>query len=175
MGQAPASGRNSLRTVPRNFPGRSGTREDSVFLCSPETAAASALTGVITDPRTLGMTYPNVELPAPIVNTHMLVPPLPEEEGRCKLEKTPLITTIPELDVIPDEIAVPVLLKVGDDISTDDIMPAGARVMPFWSNIPNERVRLRAGRRRLSAAGHGNGRRRPRDRRRQQLRPGVQP
>src|SRR5215212_4728192 len=138
MGQAPASGRNSLRTVPRNFPGRSGTREDSVFLCSPETAAASALTGVITDPRTLGMTYPKVELPArPIVNTHMLAPPLSEEEGRgVKLEKTPLIDSIPELDVIPDEIAVPVLLKVGDDISTDDIMPAGARVMPFWSNIP---------------------------------------
>ena len=67
----------------------------------------------------------------------MLVPPLSEEEGRgAKLEKTPLIDSIPELDVIPDEIAVPVLLKVGDDISTDDIMPAGARVMPFWSNIP---------------------------------------
>src|SRR5215207_4320314 len=138
MGQAPASGRNSLRTVPRNFPGRSGTREDSVFLCSPETATASALTGVITDPRTLGMAYPKVELPArPIVNAQMLVPPLSEEEGRdTMLEKTPLIDSIPELDVIPDEIAVPVLLKVSDDISTDDIMPAGARVMPFWSNIP---------------------------------------
>src|SRR3954467_10640130 len=138
VGQAPASGRNSLRTVPRNFPGRSGTREDSVFLCSPETAAASALTGVITDPRTLGMAYPKVELPvAPIVNTAMLVPPLSEEERRgVAMEKTPNIDSIPELDIIPDEIAVPVLLKVGDDISTDDIMPAGARVMPFWSNIP---------------------------------------
>src|SRR4051795_8325164 len=138
MGQAPASGRNSLRPVPRNFPGRSGTREDSVFLCSPETAAASALTGVITDPRTLGILYPKVELPAqPIINTSMLIPPLPEEEGRSvALEKTPNIASIPELDVIPDEITVPVLLKVGDDISTDDIMPAGARVMPFWSNIP---------------------------------------
>src|SRR3954469_7800595 len=138
MGQAPASGRNSLRTVPRNFPGRSGTREDSVFLCSPETAAASALTGVITDPRTLSVPYPKVELPvAPIVNTAMLVPPLSEEEGRgVALEKTPNIASIPELDVIPDEITVPVLLKLGDDISTDDIIPAGARVMPFWSNIP---------------------------------------
>src|SRR4051812_12672672 len=138
MGQAPASGRNSLRTVPRNFPGRSGTREDSVFLCSPETAAASALTGVITDPRTLDMPYPKVELPArAIVNTAMLVPPLSEEEGRvAALEKTPNIASIPELDIIPDEITVPVLLKVGDDISTDDIIPAGARVMPFWSNIP---------------------------------------
>jgi aconitate hydratase len=138
MGQAPASGRNSLRTVPRNFPGRSGTREDSVYLCSPETAAASALTGVITDPRTLGVAYPRVAPPTrSIINTAMLVPPLSEAESRdVALEKTPLIDTIPELDVIPDAIAVPVLLKVGDDISTDDIMPAGARVMPFWSNIP---------------------------------------
>src|SRR3954467_11474274 len=138
MGQAPASGRNSLRTVPRNFPGRSGTREDSVFLCSPETATASALAGMITDPRDLGMEYPKVVLPAdPIVSTAMLAPPLPEaESGGIALEKTPNIDSIPELDVIPDEIAVPVLLKVGDDISTDDIMPAGARVMPFWSNIP---------------------------------------
>ena len=83
MGQAPASGRNSLRTVPRNFPGRSGTREDSVYLCSPETAAASALMGVITDPRDLGIPYPKVELPEqPIVNTRMLVPPRTVEEAR---------------------------------------------------------------------------------------------
>src|ERR687886_1038024 len=83
MGQAPASGRNSLRTVPRNFPGRSGTREDSVFLCSPETATASALTGCITDPRDLGMPYPRVDGPArPVVNKTMLVPPLPAGEAR---------------------------------------------------------------------------------------------
>jgi aconitate hydratase len=138
MGQAPASGRNSLRTVPRNFPGRSGTREDSVFLCSPETAAASALTGRITDPRELGIPYPQIELPKqPIVNTAMLVPPLPKAEARqAPLEKTPNITSIPELGVIAGELTLPVLLKVGDDISTDDIMPAGARVLPFWSNIP---------------------------------------
>src|SRR5688572_23112001 len=81
MGQAPAVGRNSLRTVPRNFPGRSGTREDRVFLCSPETATASALTGVITDPRDLDMPYPEVAMPArPSINTAMLVPPLPAEE-----------------------------------------------------------------------------------------------
>lgn len=78
MGQAPASGRISLRTVPRNFPGRSGTKEDAVYLCSPETAAASALTDVITDPRTLDMHYPQVKLPEKrIVNEEMLVPPLP--------------------------------------------------------------------------------------------------
>lgn len=138
MGQAPASGRNSLRTVPRNFPGRSGTREDSVFLCSPETAAASALTGMITDPRDLGLPYPKIVEPErPVVNTALLVPPLAEEESRGHaLEKTPNIASIPELDVIPDTLLVPVLLKVGEDVSTDDIMPAGARVMPFWSNIP---------------------------------------
>jgi aconitate hydratase len=133
-------GRNSLRTVPRNFPGRSGTREDRVFLCSPETATASALTGVITDPRDLGIQCPEVAMPArPSVNTAMLVPPLPEEEARqVRLEKTVNIDSIPEMDAIPDELELPVLLKVGDDISTDDIVPAGTRVLPFWSNI--ERV-----------------------------------
>lgn len=138
MGQAPATGRNSLRTVPRNFPGRSGTREDSVFLCSPETAAASALAGVITDPRTLDMAYPRVAAPEMVrTNTTMLVPPLPEAEARAaRLEKTANITTLPELGKLGSDIRVPILLKTGDDISTDDIMPAGARVMPYWSNIP---------------------------------------
>ena len=138
MGQAPASGRNSLRTVPRNFPGRSGTREDSVFLCSPETAAASALTGVITDPRSLGLSYEPVLAPvSPVINTSMHLPPLPPAEAKnVRLEKTENITTLPELARIADTIKVPILLKVGDDISTDDIMPAGARVMPYWSNIP---------------------------------------
>src|SRR3954467_6749848 len=140
MGQAPAVGRNSLRTVPRTFPGRSGTREDRVFLCRPETATASALTGVITDPRSLGMPCPEVAPPArPSINTAMLVPPLPEEEARqVRLEKTVNIDSIPEMDAIPDALTLPVLLKVGDDISTDDIVPAGTRVLPFWSNI--ERV-----------------------------------
>lgn len=138
MGQAPAAGRNSLRTVPRNFPGRSGTREDSVFLCSPETAAASALTGVITDPRTLGVPYPRIELPGdPVVNASMLVPPLPPEEARrIELEKGIGVASIPELHPIEDDLEIPILLKVGDDISTDDIMPAGTRVMPWWSHIP---------------------------------------
>lgn len=137
MGQAPASGRISLRTVPRNFPGRSGTVEDSVYLCSPETAAASALTGVITDPRTLGTPYPRVDLPTrPVVNTAMLTPPLSAAEARAvALEKTSNITSLPELDAFPDTLTAPVVLKVGDNTSTDDIVPAGARVMPFWSNI----------------------------------------
>src|SRR6185503_6670518 len=82
MGQAPASGKVSLRTVPRNFPGRSGTIEDQVYLCSPETATASALTGVITDPRELGFPYPTVRLPRNhILNREMLIPPLPAEEA----------------------------------------------------------------------------------------------
>lgn len=138
MGQAPATGKLSLRTVPRNFPGRSGTREDKVCLVSPETAAASALMGVITDPRSLEMDYPKVSEPAePILETKMLVPPLPLEEAtRVQLEKGPNIASLPELDALPDRLELPILLKVGDNVSTDEIMPAGARVLPFRSNIP---------------------------------------
>jgi len=138
MGQAPASGKISLRTVPRNFPGRSGTIEDQVYLCSPETAAASALTGVITDPRQLGIPYPKLKIPKKrILNKEMLIPPLPEEEAiRVELVKGPNIHFLPPLDLLPDRLEMPVLLKVGDNISTDEIMPAGARVLPYRSNIP---------------------------------------
>ncbi|MDV2478140.1 aconitate hydratase [Rhodococcus zopfii] len=142
MGQAPATGRNSLRTMPRNFPGRSGTREDSVWLCSPETAAASALTGCITDPRDwaaqAGMDYPTLELPAAAsVNTAMLAAPPPEEEARnIEPVKGPNISSLPDFPPLPDRIEAPVLLKVADNISTDEISPAGARALPFRSNIP---------------------------------------
>ena len=138
MGQAPATNKISLRTVPRNFPGRSGTREDKVCLVSPETAAASALTGVITDPRTLDMPYPRFKDPEePVINTKMLVPPIPPEEAlKVKLEKGPNIEMLPHFDPLPDSFELPVLLKVGSDISTDEIMPAGARVLPYRSNIP---------------------------------------
>jgi aconitate hydratase len=138
MGQAPASGRNSLRTVPRNFPSRSGTIEDAVFLCSPETATASALMGVITDPRDLAMPYPQVELPEePVINRKMLVPPLTADEARgVELVKGPNIFALPDLDALPHELTIPILLKVGDDISTDEILPAGSRVLPYRSNIP---------------------------------------
>jgi aconitate hydratase len=144
MGQAPATGRPSLRTTPRNFPGRSGTKEDSVFLCSPETATASALTGVITDPRELpdkfGIEYPQYRDPDPDVyvrNDDMLEPPLPKEEAQqVELIKGPNISTLPDFDPLPDEIEIPVLLKVGDNVSTDEIMPAGQKVLPFRSNIP---------------------------------------
>jgi len=137
MGQAPATHQISLRTVPRNFPGRSGTIEDKVCLVSPETAAASALTGVITDPRTLDMAYPRISDPAqPIINTEMFSPPPAEAALQVELVKGPNIATLPELDPLPDELELPVLLKVGDDISTDEISPAGARALPFRSNIP---------------------------------------
>lgn len=137
MGQAPATGRISLRTVPRNFPGRSGTKEDQVYLCSPETAAASALAGVITDPRTLGMEYPRFMAPETVLlnTSEMLVPPAPEGE-LYDLEKGPNIKPLPTLGPLTESLEGPTLLKVGDDISTDEIMPAGAKVLPFRSNIP---------------------------------------
>ena len=135
MGQAPATGQISLRTVPRNFPGRSGTREDSVYLVSPETAAASALTGVITDPRTLDMPYPEAADPEkPIINRDMLEQPAPD--GDTPLAKGPNIKSLPMFEPIPDVLELPVLLKVGDNISTDEILPAGTRVLPYRSNIP---------------------------------------
>ena len=142
MGQAPATGRNSLRTMPRNFPGRSGTEEDAVWLCSPETAAAAALTGVITDPRELPGLF-GIECPRPRlsarshVNTSMLTPPAPLEEARGQeLVKGPNISSLPDFDPLPDHMDAPVRLKAGDNVSTDEILPAGARVLPLRSNIP---------------------------------------
>ncbi len=139
MGQAPATGRKSLRTVPRNFPGRSGTKEDEVYLCSPETAAASALTGKITDPRDLeeiyNMGYPNYQEPNEIiVNREMLVAP-PENGEDRSLDKGPNVVSLPDFDAI-DDFEVPVLLKMGENISTDEILRAGADVLPYRSNIP---------------------------------------
>jgi aconitate hydratase len=138
MGQAPAAGRNSLRTTPRNFPGRSGTAEDSVFLCSPETAAASALKGRVTDPRSLAQAYPSlVPPPSPgTVNSTLLEPPLPREASRrIDLVKGPNIRSLPQFDSLPDALSLPILLKMADDISTDEILPAGAKVLPYRSNI----------------------------------------
>ncbi len=142
MGQAPATGQISVRTVPRNFPGRSGTKEDAVYLVSPETAAASALTGEITDPRDLAdlydMEYPNAQEPENIsINTDQLVEPVSEEEAKgMELEKGPNVVSLPEFEELQDSFDLPVLLKVGDDISTDEIMPAGSRILPYRSNIP---------------------------------------
>ena len=140
MGQAPASDTISLRTMPRNFPSRSGTEDDQVYLCSPETAAASALTGKITDPRDLeklyGMSYPQYENPEmEIINTELLVAP-PEDGSQIELKKGPNIKALPQIDPLMDNYEVPVLLKMGDDISTDEILKAGAEVLPFRSNLP---------------------------------------
>jgi aconitate hydratase len=140
MGQAPAPGRNSLRTFPRNFPGRSGTPDDAVWLCSPETAAVSALTGALTDPRDFaadnGLEPPDIKVPErSAVNTRMLVEPLPERSSE-ELVKGPNIAGLPDLDPLPGRLEGPVLLKVGDDVSTDEISPAGAKALPFRSNIP---------------------------------------
>ena len=133
----PPSGKTQLRTVPRNFPGRSGTEEDQVFLCRPETAAASALRGRITDPRSLDIPYPRLADPETVaVNTELLAPPPPAAEARAvELVKGPNIRSLPEFDPLPDNLALPVLLKMGDDVSTDEILPAGAKVLPYRSNI----------------------------------------
>jgi aconitate hydratase len=138
MGQAPAAGRISLRTVPRSFPGRSGTREDRVYLCSPETAAASALTGLITDPRDLGQDCPKIQEPECMVfKTMIFVPPADTAEAcHTPLEKSPNITTLPDLGPFQDNLEAHVLLRLGDNVSTDGIITAGARVLPYWSNIP---------------------------------------
>ncbi|GGE42190.1 aconitate hydratase [Psychroflexus planctonicus] len=140
MGQAPASGTISLRTMPRNFPDRSGTKDDQVHLCSPETAAASALMGKITDPRDMekefNMKYPKFEYPTyEIINTEMLVAPLDDNES-IKLEKGPNIKSLPEIPALKESYKVPVLLKMGDNVSTDEILKAGAEVLPFRSNLP---------------------------------------
>lgn len=140
MGQAPASGTISLRTMPRNFPDRSGTKDDQVHLCSPETAAASALTGKITDPRDLeklyDMKYPQFQHPEiEIINTEMLVAP-PEDGTGIQLKKGPNIKSLPYIEPMQEKYSIPVLLKMGDNISTDEILKAGAEVLPFRSNLP---------------------------------------
>ena len=139
MGQAPATGKISLRTVPRNFPGRSGTLDDQVYLCSPETAAASAVTGKITDPRDfadkVGLTYPEFREPEYVrPNFSMLLPP-EKETKNIQLEKGPNIKTLPDFSELPDSFEVPVILKMGNNISTDEILKAGADALPLRSNI----------------------------------------
>ncbi|MFO7932742.1 MAG: aconitate hydratase [Bacteroidales bacterium] len=137
MGQAPSSHTISLRTVPRNFPGRSGTADDQVYLCSPETAAVSALHGRITDPAAYGKSaeYPLFREPGrSSVNTIMLIPP-PEDDAGIELKKGPNIKSLPDFDRIDDAFEVPVILKMGDNISTDEILKAGAEVLPLRSNI----------------------------------------
>ncbi len=137
MGQAPATGRNSLRTTPRNFPGRSGNKDDSVFLCSPETATAAALTGQITDPRSLGIDYVRFEEPDAPVRHDFIAPPSlrGDEARRVKIVRGPNIAALPPIVPVADNFQAPVLLKVGDNLSTDTISPAGARGMQYRSNV----------------------------------------
>ena len=137
MGQAPGSGQVSLRTFPRNFPGRSGTKNDRVYLCSPETAAAAALKGVITDPRDLGgeMSYPHIKDPKKyLIDTASIIFPS-EELRKTTVVRGPNIRPIPHLAPLPENIGAEVVLKVGDNISTDAIMPAGNKILPLRSNI----------------------------------------
>ncbi len=135
MGQAPATGTISLRTFPRNFPGRSGTDNDQVYLCSPETAVAAAITGEITDPCELGE-YPRIDLPEKeIVNERMLIIP-PDDNSPVELIRGPNIVPLKELEPLPDKMELDILLKAEDNISTDSILPAGNTVLPLRSNIP---------------------------------------
>ena len=135
MGQAPATGTVSLRTFPRNFKGRSGTKDDQVYLCSPETAAASALTGRITDPRTLGR-EPEISYPEKFkFKSNWFILP-PSDRASVKIIRGPNIKPLPDFESLSDELEATVLIKVNDNISTDIIMPAGSRVLPYRSNIP---------------------------------------
>ncbi len=137
MGQAPGSGQVSLRTFPRNFPGRSGTENDQVYLCSPETGAATVLKGVITDPRDLAreMTYPRVRDPEKYyINREAIIHPS-ESLRRTEVVRGPNIKPLPDMQPLPETLEGEAVIKVSDNISTDTIMPAGSRVLPLRSNI----------------------------------------
>jgi aconitate hydratase len=137
MGQAPGTGQVSLRTFPRNFPGRSGTKDDRVYLCSPETGAAAALKGVITDPRDLSkeMKYPRITDPKEyLVDKESIISPS-EELRKTEIIRGPNIKLLPGMEPLPETLEATVVIKVGDNISTDTIMPAGSKVLPLRSDI----------------------------------------
>ena len=137
MGQSPNSKGISLRTFNRNFEGRSGTKDGQIYLVSPEMAAASAIAGVLTDPRTLGE-MPVFEMPKEfVINDNMIAAPAPVEEmDKVEILRGPNIKPFPTTKPLADSIEAPCSLKVGDNITTDHIMPAGAKILPLRSNIP---------------------------------------
>lgn len=135
MGQAPATNAVSVRTFNRNFYGRSGTPSAKVYLTSPEVAAATAITGVLTDPRTLGE-YPTIEMPERFhIRDNSIIPPAPEGE-EVEVVRGPNIKPFPVNTKLPDEVQGSVLLKMEDNITTDHIMPSNAKLLPYRSNIP---------------------------------------
>jgi len=135
VGQAPRSNGVSLRTSNRNFPGRSGTADANLYLVSPETAAASAIHGLITDPRTLGQPI-EINLPKQfMVDDRMIVPPVREGE-EVEIIRGPNIAPLPQFEGLPDELEGELLLTLGDNITTDDILPAGAHILSLRANVP---------------------------------------
>jgi aconitate hydratase len=135
VGQAPRSGGISLRTSNRNFPGRSGTPDANLYLVSPETAAASAVAGAITDPRILGAPI-RVRLPERFsIDDRMIVAPAPEGET-VEIIRGPNIAPLPQFHPLPDELEGEILLTLGDNVTTDDIVPAGANILKLRSNVP---------------------------------------
>ena len=138
MGFSPNSGGVSLRTFNRNFEGRSGTADGQVYLVSPETAVAAALTGEITDPVLLG-SMPEIKMPEKFkIDDSAVIPPAsPEDADRLPILRGPNIKPFPDSKPLEDSLAAPLVLKVGDNITTDHIMPAGAKILPYRSNIPH--------------------------------------